>query len=351
MPRKATINMVAERAGVSRGTVDRVLNERSYVKEEVRERIIQAMKELNYVPMRIEQAQRLGLTTDATEPCKLGVILPNWTGHFKSEVLRGIMDAKALLFDYQIEVIIAESQTDLPDETVEQMDHLKQQGVNGIAMCAKDHTLIVDSINALYEADIPVITFNSDVSQSKRLCFVGQNVKQSGRVAAELMTKYLDPGDQLLAVVGNPEFNAHRDRLQGFCDRLQEKGFDKSNLQIIKTYNDYSLTYQQICDILRAENKIKGIYMANRSTTACVEAVHQSGLEAKIHIVCHDLTNQSKRLLKNGCIDFIIMQNIYNQGYLSLIMLKDYLQKHVKPDIDLNNSPIEIICAENITEY
>ena len=52
MGKRPTIQMVAERAGVSRGTVDRVLNNRSYVKAEVRTRILAAMQELGYVSPR-----------------------------------------------------------------------------------------------------------------------------------------------------------------------------------------------------------------------------------------------------------------------------------------------------------
>ena len=61
MPRKVTINMVAKQAGVSRGTVDRVLNQRPHVKPELHERIVKAMKELGYVPPREDQAKALGL--------------------------------------------------------------------------------------------------------------------------------------------------------------------------------------------------------------------------------------------------------------------------------------------------
>lgn len=350
MSRKATIDMVAQKAGVSRGTVDRVINQRSYVKAEVKERVIQAMKELQYVPLRIEQARRLGLVTEQATPCKLGVVLPDWRGHFKSEVMRGVADAKALLSDYQIEVIIRESKTGLFDETIEHVDDLEQQGVKGIVVCAKDHSAIAQRINQLYEAGIPVVTFNSDISESRRLCFVGQNLIQSGRVAGELMMKYLQPGDEVLAVMGNPEFNAHRERLQGFCDRLEERGFDENKLHIRKTYNDYSRTYQEVKQILSDENKIKGIYMANRSTTACVEAVCEAGLQEKIHIICHDLTDTTKRLLRSGMIDMAIAQNIYNQGYRPLMILKEYVQKHIAPEADFNNSPIDIICAENIIE-
>ena len=44
MQKRPTIQMVAERAGVSRGTVDRVLNNRSYVRADVRERVLNAIR-------------------------------------------------------------------------------------------------------------------------------------------------------------------------------------------------------------------------------------------------------------------------------------------------------------------
>lgn len=343
--------MVAKHAGVSRGTVDRVINDRSYVKAEVRERIVQSMKALGYMPLRAEQAYRLGLSGTQPHPMRLGVLLPNWTGHFKDEVSRGIADAQRLFKDYQIDIHIEENQTDLPEETVERLNTLKAQGVSGIAMCAKDHASIVEYINRLHAEQIPVVTFNSDITASKRLCFVGQDIVRSGRVAGELMMKYISAGDRLLVGVGNPEFSAHKQRLQGFCEKITERGFDANHLRIIKTYNDYSRTYTEISRALSEDRAIKGIYMANRSTTACAEAVRSQGLQGKVRIICHDITDVSKRLLRSGDIDFALAQNIYNQGYRPLIILREYLQLNQPPDTPIEESPIEIICAENLIEY
>ena len=49
MNKRPTIQTVAERAGVSRGTVDRVLNNRSYVRADVRERVLDAIRETGYL--------------------------------------------------------------------------------------------------------------------------------------------------------------------------------------------------------------------------------------------------------------------------------------------------------------
>lgn len=111
MGKRPTIQMVANHAGVSRGTVDRVLNHRSYVREDVRVRVLQAVQELGYLSPHELHRQALGLT-----PLQLGVILPNWSGYTKSEFLRGIIAARAELQEAQVDVIIRECQTDIPGE-------------------------------------------------------------------------------------------------------------------------------------------------------------------------------------------------------------------------------------------
>ena len=74
---RTTIKMIAERAGVSIGTVDRVLHDRPYVKAEVRERVLRVMEELDYHPNRMASA----LATSGT-PRKLALVQPEWEEGF-----------------------------------------------------------------------------------------------------------------------------------------------------------------------------------------------------------------------------------------------------------------------------
>ena len=349
MDRRATINTVAKRAGVSRGTVDRVLNGRPHVKQEIFARVVRVMKELGYVPPHEEQARALGLSIPHMEPCVLGVLLPNELGYFRSEIMRGVQAAQAILKAYSVEVFVETCETDLPSESIEKLDRLLERRAKGIALCAKDHVSIVEKVNHICAQGVPVVTFSSDLSNCDRLCFVGQNLVRGGRVAGDLMSKYVAPDDDLLIAIGNPEFNAHRLRLRGFCERIYEKGFSGGRLQMIETYNDYSLTYDKVSDALKRVSGIKGIYMANHSVTGCVEAVRDLGLQGQIHIISHDLTDSTKRLLQSGEIDFAIAQNIYRQGYRPLVILNEYVQRHILPEPDGENSEIEIVCAENIS--
>ena len=106
---RPTIQMVADLAGVSRGTVDRVLNNRPHVNEAVRERVLDAMREIGYVP-----PARASHT--ARPPLVLGILLPNWEGQFQAEVEQGIRRACAQLEDSNVQVLRRRCGTDLPQE-------------------------------------------------------------------------------------------------------------------------------------------------------------------------------------------------------------------------------------------
>ena len=113
MGSRPTIQMVAELAGVSRGTVDRVLNDRPHVNEEVRRRVQEAMRELGYVSPR--EAYRRQADT-SLRPLTLGVLLPNWEGQFRTEVTEGVRAACEELEESRVQVLVRRCETDLPQE-------------------------------------------------------------------------------------------------------------------------------------------------------------------------------------------------------------------------------------------
>lgn len=345
MSKRPTIQMIADMAGVSRGTVDRVLNNRSYVKPEVKDRILEIIKETGYLSPR--ESHQKTLITPLT-PIRLGVILPNWTGHFKSEILGGIQSAREELSDFQVDILLEECSTDIPEEVLELIDQLEERGIHGLAICAVNSPLISRRITALTEKNIPVITLNSDLPDSPRLCFVGQNYYQSGRIAGELLSKCIPKKGRILAVAGNLEFDGHRQRLNGFQERICETGIGKDQITVVQTFNDYQTTYDKVYKQLELHPDLSAIYMANRSVAGCTQAVRALERKASLKIICHDFSESTRRLLADGSIDFTISQNIYQQGYLPLIFLREYLQKGKLPENTTQNTNISIICSENM---
>lgn len=236
MGSKPTIQTVAQMAGVSRGTVDRVLNGRAHVREDVRLRVLEAIRQSGYVSPRDTHQRQF---QQAYPPMKLGVLLPNWEGQFRTEVDEGIAQAQAELESTGIQILIRRCETDIPAEALKLLDKLTEAGAAGLAVCAANDPSIIARISALADEGIPCVTFNSDLPDSRRLCFVGQDIYKAGRVAGGLMSRCVPAGSQLLATVGNLKFDGHRQRLAGFRDRIREAGFPMEDLVVAETFNDY----------------------------------------------------------------------------------------------------------------
>ncbi len=342
---KITIKMIAEKAGVSAGTVDRVLHNRPNVKPEVRERVEKVIQELDYQP---NKAARALAYRDNYK--QLAIVFPSWSGYFRRDIEHGIADAEENLSDFGVSVQPYIYDQRNHKQCLDILDALQRSHVNGIALCAENSVLIREKINDLHEQHIPVVTFNSDIADSKRICFVGQETLRSGRVAAEILSKYLRDGEETLVVLGNYEYSGHKARVDGFLQRFDEIGVPRERFHIIECYNEYTITFDKVYDALAANPNIRFIYMANRSVTACAEVLRRMGLAGKIRVVCHDVTDTICQLLREGVVDFTIEQDLYAQGYRPLMILGDMLMSRRIPERRYQYTALNIINAENV-EY
>lgn len=334
--------MIAERAGVSRGTVDRVLHDRPGVTPEIRERVQKLVKQLGY-----------GEPDDGMPRARarIGVFLPgsDWfSADLKREWLCGVHDAQRIIEPLGYEVDVVECETDLPNELDEQIERFRSDGMDGAVISARNTPTAQRIIRRLTEQHIPVITFSSDLPNSGRTCFIGQDPYRSGRVAADLIIKYIGPTDKILIVAGNLEIDSHAQRVSGFRDKCLESGIGENRLHIVQSFNEYVLTYERVCEQLKAGDCIRAVYMANESVAACAEAVQNCSRKSSVMIVGNDLTAVTKRLLKADKIDFIIEQDLYRQGYQPIIQMKEILEDPAKPVKPVILTEISVINAENM---
>ena len=108
-----TIKQIAELANVSRGTVDKVLNNRPGVKDETKQKILQIAKELHYQPNFLGKA-----LVQSKEPTKLGIILtPDYNPYIQA-MLNGIRQAKEEFAPFNLNISIKMLTTLEPAELV-----------------------------------------------------------------------------------------------------------------------------------------------------------------------------------------------------------------------------------------
>lgn len=211
-----TLQQIADAAGVSRGTVDRALNNRGRIRPEVAERIREIAEQMGYKPNTGGRALAL-LKHRRT----IGVIEQFAETPFIIEVDEGIRAAQDEIDRFGCEVKICRIDGIDADKVANTMWEMREAGVNGIALVATEDPRIRKEIELCVQAEIPVVTFNSDLVGSARMAYVGQDAYNCGRTAAGLMRDMLSEGGKIAILTGDYDSSIQNERIRGFRDVIE----------------------------------------------------------------------------------------------------------------------------------
>ncbi|MCT4687896.1 LacI family DNA-binding transcriptional regulator [Vallitalea sp.] len=201
-----TIKNIADACNVSRGTVDRALNNRGKIKPEKKELILATAKKLGYKPNYIARSLKKGKTNT------IGIIVFNLYNEFFSSLIN-YMEVKAKEKDYHIDLALTHYDKDIEKKCVENM--IKRQ-VDGLILCSvnneKDYSLWLQNFN------IPLITLANKVSD--RIPYISVDNKLAMKDAAQFVHNkgynriiYISPP---LAYKSTHNIYALKQRFEGF---------------------------------------------------------------------------------------------------------------------------------------
>ena len=108
-PKKITIYQVANRAGVAISTVSRVLNNSPNVSKKTKEKVNEAIEELNFRPQ--VSARKLA----SQEPQMLAIAVPSFTTPYYNEVLKGVKDE---IKEMDLDIVIYNTGSKNPKEGI-----------------------------------------------------------------------------------------------------------------------------------------------------------------------------------------------------------------------------------------
>jgi LacI family transcriptional regulator len=205
----ATLKDVAERAEVSTATVSHVINETRFVSEELKARVYQAMRELNYRPNAIARSLRRRKTHN------LGMIVPDISYPFLAEVARGVEDAG---FELGYNVILCDSDGDLEMEA-NTIELLQEKKVDGIIFVAAGESS--SHVQALIEQGMPVVVCDRELPGVEVDTVIADNVG-SGYQATEHL---IGLGHRRIGCIAGPqELGISHKRVEGYKQALEQHG-------------------------------------------------------------------------------------------------------------------------------
>lgn len=338
-----TLQQIAEAAGVSRGTVDRALNNRGRIKPEVAENIKTIAREMGYQPNRAGRALAM-----SRHSITIGVIVQAADTPFMKKVLEGVEEAKEEIERLGAAVLVKKIKTVDAGQAVEAMKKMREAGCNGIALTPVEDESLRQIVDDYVEEGIPVVTFNSDLVYSGRLCFVGQDALQSGKVAAGLMAEILPKDAKVQVISGYPSNQSHKNRSQGFARELKSCREDAEILDIQYAYDDNKIAQKITEEMLKEYKDLKGIYLAASGAQGVCKVLKEKGLAGTVKVISNDLTIRNEQELKKGSISFLLGQNAHVQGYEPVMILFDKLFDGKEPEEEYAYTEIVIKTKYNL---
>ena len=337
-----TIKDIAALAGVSRGTVDRVLNNRGSVNPATAEKINEIARALDYKP------NKAGLALAAQKKkLKLGVVLFSTDNPFFADVLKGIYEKADDLAGYNCAVLVKQIPINV-DAQLNAIDELLAQEVNGIAIAPQNDERIRTRINELSQRGIPVVTFNTDIENSTRIAYVGSNYTKSGRTAAGLL-RLMTHGDvQIGIITGSSEILCHTERIAGFMAALTPCQAHMKIVSIAETQDDEIESYEQTLRLLKEYPKTNALFFAAGGVYGGCRAITALGLAGKLCVIAFDKADTTEQFLRDGVLSADICQQPRTQGKKPLDLLFHYLTSGELPDKEYHYTAVDIRILENI---
>lgn len=335
-----TIKDIADLAGVSRGTVDRVLNNRGAVNPKTAEKIMDIVRALDYRP------NKAGLALAAQKKkYKIGVILFSENNPFFDEVMTGVRAKAAELQDYGFTTITKRVEFDM-DAQLRAINELLSEGIHGLMLAPYNHMKIQEKIDELVEMQIPVVTVNTDIDGSRRIAYVGSDYFRGGCTAAGLLA-LMTSGDVKLGVItGSFNVLCHSERVEGLRHTL-ETSYPRIHItEILENHDDEFESYALTRQLLKDQPDLGALFFSAAGVHGGCKAVLESGCHPKI--ITFDEVPTTLEMLKKGVISATISQQPYRQGSKSLDILFEYLTSGVLPEEELNFVELSIKIRENI---
>lgn len=346
---KARIKDIAERAQVSAGTVDRVIHNRGRVAPDVQKRVLRILAEMNYEPNLIARA--LG----SNKEYRIAALIPD--PEFDPYWLapkEGIEKAAAGVRQYGVTIQQYAFNPYVMGSFIHRAKQVSHSNPDAILLSPVFNRETQPFFEEWKAQNIPFVLFNSQISGSGALSYVGQDSYQSGILAGKLAHYGLPERSSILLAHIDEEISNSAHLLkkeQGFKDYFKQNDLE-DHYHIIHTEltrSDLPAFNDTLDTLLDKKSDVRSIYVTSSKAYKIANYFEQRGIR-RINLIGYDLLPHNVYYLSKGHISFLINQNPKGQGYWGIQQLVNHLV-FKKPVPEIKHLPLDIVTKENVAYY
>ncbi len=344
--RKTRIKDIARLAGVSIGTVDRVLHERGEVAVKTVEKVKRILKETNYSPNVMAQVLK------SKRGYHLVSLLPEPSGDnlFWKKHPIGISRAIEELDLFHVTL------TQITFDMFNEKDFQRKAEIvlnlkpDGVLLAPIFKTESVSFCSMLTDTKIPFVFVDGFIEETDFMAYIGEDIYRSGRVAGQLADMITpEKSDILIINIARNIENVHHlnNRMHGFLNYFEKSGSNKGKKIKITIPDPSSQNIKTAIEKAFRENPgIRSIFMSGSKSYLIASYLEEKGYK-DINLIGYDLLEKNVTYLKSGIIRFLIGQRPEEQTYKAVKKLFEYLSLNKVPE-SMEYLPVDIITSENV---
>lgn len=320
--KRTTVHDVAAEAKVSLATVDRVLNGRPGVKAATIERVNAVVKKIGFT--RDWHAANMAKRRDY----RIRFLIPEGDNAFMQLLREEVATASQVEQQRRTFVEMKPIPPFNGSALIAALDAVQKGELTGVVFVATDAPGVKEAIKRLFERGVVPITLVSDIPGSARAHFVGIDHIAAGRTAASLLGRFLQPRIGKVAVIaGSMLLRDHVDRRFGFEQLMHSEYDDIEVLPVSEGLDDNHRTQYLVETLLQQHDDLIGIYNLGAARRGLIGALKSQNKQAKVCVIAHDLTEDSREALRDGTFDAVIHQHPPHQVRSAIRLVRAYADK------------------------
>jgi LacI family transcriptional regulator len=229
------------------------------------------------------------------------------------------------------------------------IDKAVEEKADGIILSPINSNRVREAINRAAAAGIPLVTTNSDIDGTQRLCYVGQDGRRASRVAGRTMGNLLG-GSGRVAIISSAiasENNSYhvKVREEGFCNFLRETFPAVEIIASVESFEDPETTYRETYNLLKKYPDLDGLYITCGGVGQVGRAIRDCGRE-DIKALSFEKYPEILDLMQEDIIDCTIDSELERQGEIPVQIIMDELVLKKHPNEDNIFTDIRILIKE-----